>query len=844
MRVRPSLSSLITSAAALTILISSSIHAQPRALSVPSPGRSAASSDDGHALVLNPANISHIPGAELRWTWVQPGQDPLALPRGHAFSLAGAFPFGLGTGLRLDFLRPHEQHARASTFLDEPYTWLTWGLGFGTETSALGMSIRHLYASEPGVGGPTTISLGASIRTSPVLGLGAVIHDINAPTAADGRGFADRSYTLAAAFRPFGKRLLELGLEGRYYEGFRFPARNTTDASFPIDQGWVPRATLGFDVPYVGRLLADVAVPRESTWMATTSLDINLEHSTVTGGAIFGNAIGGKDGAGFITGLALTSWREPGIPDPSYALKIRIEQTPSNRGHVDFLRQLWRISKNPEIAAVVLHLKTEPASTLAHAYEIDDAVRLIRARGKKVVCHLEDAGGRSLLACSSADRIVVNPAGGLRFAGLRNERLFLAGLLQKIGVRAQFVRIGDHKSAPEQFTNTEPSPIAKADSIEHLATLTREMTQVIAHGRHSDPSTIQRAIDAGPHTAREALAHHLVDGYAYDDELRTVVSEVVGRGVDLRDDLPNYAPERFGRRPSVAIVYVEGNIVDGRSMDIPLLGMQIAGSYTIAESLKKARENPDIRAIVLRIVSPGGSSMAADVMWREVALTAKIKPVIVSMGGVAASGGYYIAAPGSKIFATPFTVTGSIGIFYGKADVAGLLEKLGVNVDTIKTSPRADAESIFRPFTDEEVEELGLKVKQFYDVFIDRVAKGRKLDPERVDRVARGRVWLGRKAVDHKLVDDIGGIRQALNAALAVSNLPDDTPIIELPPPQFSLLNLAASMVSTDSLEPPEAKWLRHHVPGEIGKILQAVAPFVVYDPFQPLALTEMTEIP
>jgi protease-4 len=846
MHARSRTSSLLTLVTVLAVAIaSSSAQAQPRAQQVPSPGRSTASTDDGNALALNPANVSFMPGAELRWTWVRAGEDIAASARGHAFSLAGAFPFGLGTGIRLDFVRPASQDPHPSVLLDEPYTWLTWGLGIGGDASAIGLSIRHLYASEPGVDGPTTVTLGWSARTTPYLGLAAVAHDINAPTTADGRGFVDRSYTLAAALRPFGKRFLEVGIEGRYYEGFDPPEGRVWPAALiPVEEGWVPRATLGIDVPYVGRLHGDVAFPEESSYVATASLDVNLDNTSLTGGAIFGNAIGGKDGAGFITGVAFTGWREPGVPEPAYALKIRIEQTPSNRGHVDFLRKLWRVSKDPEVAAIVLLIKTEPASSLAHAYELDDAVRLLRSRGKKVVCHLEDAGGRSLHACASADRIVINPAGGLRFAGLRSERTYLAGLLQKLGVRAQFVRIGDHKSAPEQFTHSEPSPVARADSIEHLRQLTQELAASVAHGRKSTPAAIQRAIDAGPHTAREALAHKLVDGYAYDDELRTVVSEVVGDSVALRDDVPSRAPERFGRRPSIAIVYVEGNIIDGRSMDIPVLGMQMAGSYTIAESLEKARQDPDIRAIVLRIVSPGGSSMASDVMWREVALTAKVKPVIVSMGGVAASGGYYIAAPGSKIFATPFTVTGSIGIFYGKADVAELLGKIGVNVDTIKTSPRADAESIYRPFTPEEVQELGRKVKQFYDVFIDRVAKGRKLEPDRVDSVARGRVWLGRKAVEHKLVDEVGGMRQAMNAALAATGLPDDTPIVELPPPQFSLLNLAASMASAETVEPPETRLLRNHVPGEIGRILQAVAPFVIYDPFQPLALSEVTQAP
>jgi protease IV len=823
--------------------------AQPRAQSVPTPGRSAASSDDGSSLVLNPANVSFMPGAELRWTWVRTGDDAWTSARGHAFSLAGAFPFGLGTGFRLDFVRPPVDDPHPAVPLDEPYTWLTWGLGIGGDASALGMSIRHLYTGEPGVDGPTTFSLGWSARPSPYLGLGAVAHDINAPKTDDGRGMVDRSYTLAAAIRPWGKRVVELGLEGRYYEGFDLRDGSVWQGDrFPVEDGWVPRATLGIDVPYVGRLYGDVAVmdaaDDDRSYVATATLDVNASNTTLTGGAIFGSAIGGKDGAGFITGVAMTGWKEPGIPDPSYALEIRMEDTPSNRRHVALLRELWDISKDPDVVAVVLHLKTEPANSLAHAYELDDAVRLLRSRGKRVVCHLEDAGGRSLHVCANADRIVINPAGGLRFAGLRIARTYMAGLLDKLGVRAQFVRIGAHKSAPEQFTNTGPSPVSHADSVENLNQITQEMIDALARGRKVSSVAMKRAIDEGPHTAREALARKLIDGYAYDDELRTVVSEVVGESVVMRDERPSRAPERFGRQRSLAVIYVDGNIVDGRSSDIPLLGMKLAGSYTIAESLKDVRENPNISAVVLRVESPGGSSMASDVMWREVALTAKTKPVIVSMGGVAASGGYYVAAPGSKIFATPFTVTGSIGIFYGKADVAQLFTKIGLNVDTIKTSPRADAESIYRPFTENEVKELGAKVKQFYDVFIDRVAKGRKMQPDEVDRVARGRVWMGRKALEHGLVDELGGMRQAIDAALAAGKLPEDAPLIELPPPQFSLLRLAAGMAHADASRDPSAALLQRSVPGELGMILRTAAPFVIYDPFQPLALSEVTQAP
>jgi protease-4 len=258
--------------------------------------------------------------------------------------------------------------------------------------------------------------------------------------------------------------------------------------------------------------------------------------------------------------------------------------------------------------------------------------------------------------------------------------------------------------------------------------------------------------------------------------------------------------------------------------------MRLAGSYTIAKALKTAREDPSVRAVVLRIESPGGSSMAAEVIWREAELTARAKPLIVSMGTVAASGGYYAAMPGKLIFATAYTTTGSIGIFYGKADIAQLLTKVGITIETTRTAPHADAESLYRPFTDDEKKLLGDKIKQFYDVFIDRVSRGRHMGPAQVDAVARGRVWMGRQALAHKLVDRIGGVRQALTEARILAGLEDDCPVVELPVPENSLLDIVANAAGLRA----SSEELRATIPAQV----------LIYDPDKPLALMEIADAP
>jgi protease IV len=251
------------------------------------------------------------------------------------------------------------------------------------------------------------------------------------------------------------------------------------------------------------------------------------------------------------------------------------------------------------------------------------------------------------------------------------------------------------------------------------------------------------------------------------------------------------------------------------------------GSYTIVDAIHKLRDDSDIKAVVLRVESPGGSSLASDIMWRELRKLGEKKPLVVSMGSVAASGGYYVASAGKYIYALPLTITGSIGIYYGKADVSGLMSKLGVNVDTERTTPRADVESFYRGFTDEERAELTRKVGQFYDMFLSRVAEGRKVSKEDIDKVGQGRVWMGQQALQNKLVDGMGGMRQALEMARKLGKLPDDAPIAEYPETNKTLLDRALGLVGLKA-DAALAGTLGA-LPPQIRDIARAVAPLAVY---------------
>jgi protease-4 len=802
-----------------------------RAERILSPGRSAVAEDSAEALVLNPANLGNLPGPELRWTGVR-CPDTRRVACGHAIDLATPVIWGISTGLRVDYVTPPGGPQGAGfPFNGVDYTWLTWGIGYHVSPQLqIGGSMQWSYSANPYTSGLFGITAGVSYRPNTHFGFALVAHDFNGPSVQplppNGFPVLDRSYVAGIAFRPTGTRALELDVEAKYYD--------------ILDQ-LRPRAVLGIDVPGVGRIRGDIEaanIGNETTRgvQATAGAEIYFNAFSAGGGAIFGSALGRDTSVGEYATASIAGYMSPGVPRSETAVSIRLESTPGTRNHVRLLRRLWRIAEDREIAAVTMVMRSEPAVSYAHAEELADAFRVLKAHGKKVICSFEDAGPKALYACASANRIVINPAGGVRYSGLKTTHIYLAGLLNKIGVKAEFVRIGAHKGAPEQFMNEHASETAKADQEDMLRQHEAVFARNMALYRNIPEDKFREVSAKGPFVASEARDAKLVDGYAFDDELERVTRDVVGRKVGYKKHTTEtMAPKTFGSRAHVALLYVDGDIVDGRSQTVPLLGMKLVGSYTIADSVRELKDDDSVKAVVLRIESPGGSSMAADVMWRELKKLAEKKPLIVSMGSVAASGGYYIAAPAKQIFALPLTITGSIGIFYGKADVSELLAKIGVNVEVRKTTPRADAESFFRGFTDDERTELSHKIGQFYDVFLDRVSQGRHMTKEEVDAVGQGRVWAGQQAIEHHLVDSMGGLRHALAAAREAARLPDDAPITEHPAVETSLLEYALNLVGLKAGASIDVAAL----PVQVKEILRSVAPLAMYGDGKALARME-----
>lgn len=809
---------------------------RPNAL--PAPGRDAVGTADTTAVVMNPAVLAFLPGAELRWTGVFLSEQSQLPQQGHAFAVGFPIPFlRLGTALRVDLVNPPD-HANYPS-----YQLLNWGAGIKlTDASAIGVAWQRSYSDSRLFHGIDAWALGYVARPWDAVGFGIWGRAINAPLS-EGYYRLDPSLELALTLRPFGSDAVELGLMNTYI----YP-KYTADY-------FVPRASLGVKIPGFGHLRADVAIsdPDNRTgyraWLATGGVSVAFNgpqgSSEVGVGTLVGDAHGSnaryKAYSNLYFDAAIHSFRSSAAVEiPHTALRFLIEDTPSPRGHVALLRKLWAIAEQENsVEAVVLELRTAPARSLAYAQELRDAVGNLRAHGKRVLCHLDDAKGNALYVCSSADRILIHPAGGIRFAGLSTTHFYFKGLLDKLGVKADFVRIGDHKSAPESFMREGPTDIARNDSQQLLEAVNGQVITGIAQGRHLTVPQVTETIAKGPFVSSEAKVAGLVDQYAYSDQIEDQVTQVLGHSVMLVDEpLAQRESAHFDSVRKVAVLYLEGDMVDGKSQTIPLLGNKMVGSSTIGETLRQLRADPSVGAIVLRVESPGGSALAADTLWREIQLTtAGGKPVVVSMGGVAASGGYYVATPATRVFANPATITGSIGIFYGKADIAELLRRIGVNTETLKTAPRADAESLFRPFTDQERVELERKVRQFYEVFLSRVSIGRNMSHDAVDALGQGRVYTGEQAVRNRLVDELGGLRQALQYARTLAHLAEHAPIVEFPPPDTSLIGrlLGIEGVASQAQLP---------LPAPLLDMARALAPFTVQDADRPFARLEWVTIP
>jgi protease-4 len=466
-----------------------------------------------------------------------------------------------------------------------------------------------------------------------------------------------------------------------------------------------------------------------------------------------------------------------------------VEQPPTLQATIAAIR---RARSDDKIKALVIRPQ-QGAGLWAQIQELRTAVDEFRKAGKPVVAYLEYGGAQEYYLASAADRVVLMPAGQLDLAGLAWYELFLRGTLDKIGVFPDLLHIGDYKTASNTFTETGFTPAHREMSRELNHEWYEQLVAGIAEGRKKPVDEIKRAIDGGPYTAEGAHKAGLVDALGYDDQLDDS-APVQGTRPFRGEDYARGAHFGGNRIPGarIALLYALGTIASGKSSFDS--GSLVTGSDTFVEWLRKVRLDSSVRAVVVRVDSPGGSAIASEVIWRELMLTREVKPLVVSMGDVAASGGYYIALPAHVIVADPGTITGSIGVVTGKFVLKGGLDKLGVAVDGVSEGRMAEIYSPFRRFSPDERARVEEQMQATYELFLKRVAEGRNQPAAKIDPIAQGRVWTGRKARELGLVDELGGLSAAIQVAKQRAKL-DVSKDVELVvyPPKKSVYELLAN---------------------------------------------------
>jgi protease-4 len=427
------------------------------------------------------------------------------------------------------------------------------------------------------------------------------------------------------------------------------------------------------------------------------------------------------------------------------------------------------------------------SSGYAALREVRDALIAFKSSKKPIYAYLVAPSTRSFYLASVSDKLYLDPEEPMFVHGLSSGQLYFADAFQKYGVEVQVSRVGKYKSAVEPYVLDKMSPESREQTEALLTDLWREITTEIEEARHLDPGSLQKVLSqSGLIDAKTALQEKLVTGLKsltdLMEELRNTYGPDTVNNTFRQVSIPKYIESIDGTQdtlevkgPKIAIIYAEGTIIDGEGA-----GSNIGGDK-LARAIRKFRLDPDAKAIVLRINSPGGSGAASEVIWRELAAAQKTKPVVVSMGTVAASGGYYIATASNRIFVEPGTITGSIGVFGLFPNVQKLFSNIGINWDSVATTPYSDLLTPFREKTPQEMEVIQKYIDEFYQEFLERVSAARNIPVDQVNEIAQGRVWSGEQALKLHLVDAVGGLQAAVDYAAELTHQGAHPRIAEYP---------------------------------------------------------------
>ena len=513
---------------------------------------------------------------------------------------------------------------------------------------------------------------------------------------------------------------------------------------------------------------------------------------------------------------------------------------PTVRSVVDSLR---KAKVDDRIEGVILK-PLGPQLYWGKAQEIRDAVLDYRESGKPIAAFLEYGGTQEYYVASAADKVYLMPGSPLEIVGLARYEMFLRNALDKVGAYPDIVAAGDYKTAANQYTETTMTPAHREMAESLNRDLYEQLVEGIAESRGLASDEVRRLVDEGPFLPADALAAGLVDGLAYADELKHREPFDADDWREISDsDYRQVGLQAVGLNQGerIALIYAVGAIASGPG-GVDVMGGEVLGSDTLVDAIRTARDDDSVRAIVLRIDSPGGSAVASDVIWREVGLVRESgKPIIASMSDLGASGGYYIAMGADAIVAQPATLTGSIGVVFGKFTTGGTYGKLGVDIEPVSQGRFAEIYSPLTRFSDAERAKVQEHVVAIYEQFLAKAAEGRETTRDVVHRVAQGRVWTGRQAVEHGLVDELGGLGRAIAVAKEHAGIDadDEVRLVVYPRPKsfFELLDeglpMAGVVGALAGLSPPEA--------AAVGR---AAAPVRLFRPGEPLAIMPGALVP
>ncbi|HMG57418.1 MAG TPA: signal peptide peptidase SppA [Kofleriaceae bacterium] len=752
---------------------------------------------DARAVVANPGGLALVRGREL--ALALDVEDPdVAAGGGQGFgafwaeSIGGRILPRFGAGIAAEWLRP--SRSRLAPDPGEPFR-LTLGLAAPLGASA-GIGVAwHRFIADGALAGVNSFDLGLSLRLGGHLAAGAALRDLATPDV--GGAPVQRRYEAELVVRPLGSDALDAGFGGRIGEtrgdldgwlrasarvarGVFLHAAVETRAVHALDD-----STLGVTERTGRDLRATLGVELSFGAFGATSLATALRDDAGHGHALGGTAILRLSSRGAASVL--------GTPD--HIERVELSGAIGARQLTALVVRLRAIARDPTARAVVVTFDGATAGWAA-LEELRDEIARIRAAGKKVFGYMVSGTARDYYVASAADKIYVDPAGGLRLVGMAGTTMYFRGTFEQFGILPQFEKIAEYKSAPEQYTEAGPSEAAARMRGELFDSLWDRWVAAVAEARRLTRDQVIALVDGGPYTAGDLAGDaRLVDAVAAPDKISELVIREIGGLLPVTSPSVD-RPERW-QPPGIAVIYVDGDITDGKSQSVPVIGQTLAGGETLIEALAQARGDPAIGAIILRIDSPGGSALASELIAREVFDTRGVKPILCSLSNLAASGGYFVAAGCDLIFAEPMTITGSIGIYYGKFDVGGLASKLGVTTDTYKRGKHADLESLFRPYTDEERSVLKGNLRYMYGRFVGAVAEGRGMKHDAVDAIGRGHVWSGAQAMPIKLIDRFGGLGDAIDEAKRRMGLPAaaQVQLRELPDLPASLLGALGNLL-------------------------------------------------